>query len=145
MVRNPYSIRPYQHVLEPVMANLMIAKEQYENRSLASSYNIGPDESDCRTIGDIVQLFCDKWNVAVSTPSAGKELNRAIWRSQHDGDLHEANFLKLDCSKLKTTFGWGPVWNIETAMEMIVEWTTAYLKGQDVTRIVEEQIETYMS
>ncbi len=140
VVRNPYSTRPYQHVLEPVMAYLMLAKEQYENRELEGNYNIGPDESDCWTTGEIVQLFCDKWNNA----NTSNTLKKASWVNKHDGGPHEANFLKLDCSKLKTTFGWKPTWNVETAMEMIVEWSVAYLTGGDVNAVMESQISAFL-
>lgn len=144
IVRNPFSTRPYQHVLEPIMAYLMIAKEQYENHNLAGNYNIGPDESDCWTTGEIVQLFCDKWNNTVSATNAEKTLNRASWLNQHDGGPHEANFLKLDCSKLKTTFDWKPSWNVETAMDKIVEWSVAYLSGGDITTVMESQISSFI-
>ena len=140
IVRNPYSTRPYEHVLEPVMAYLMVAEAQYKDKSLASSYNVGPNDSDCWTTGELVQLFCDKWNAAVD----GKNLNNASWINKHDGGPHEANFLKLDCSKLKTTFGWSPVWNVETTMEKIVEWYVAYLKGKDVAAVMDRQIEEFM-
>lgn len=140
VIRNPYSTRPYQHVLEPIMAYLMIAKEQCENRNLAGSYNIGPDESDCWTTGEIVKLFCDKWNFAVGNISGEKELSRAEWINKHDGGPHEANFLKLDCSKLKSTFGWKPSWSVESAMEKIVEWSVAYLTKKEVADVMESQI-----
>jgi len=144
VVRNPYSIRPYQHVLEPVMAYLMIAKEQYENHKLASNYNIGPNESDCWTTGEIVQLFCDKWNNAINNANESDRLIKASWVNKHDGGPHEANFLKLDCSKLKTTFGWKPSWNVETAMDMIVEWSVAYLTGGDIKSVMESQIASFL-
>ncbi|QFJ56136.1 CDP-glucose 4,6-dehydratase [Pseudobutyrivibrio xylanivorans] len=139
VVRNPYSTRPYEHVLEPVMAYLMIAAAQYEDKTLASSYNVGPNDSDCWTTGELVQLFCDKWNAAV----VGKSLNKASWVNKHDGGPHEANFLKLDCSKLKTTFGWQPVWNVETTMEKIVEWSVAYLTGENVAEVMDKQIQEF--
>ncbi|WP_033151984.1 CDP-glucose 4,6-dehydratase [Pseudobutyrivibrio ruminis] len=140
VVRNPYSTRPYQHVLEPVMAYLMIAEAQYKDKSLAGSYNVGPDDVDCWTTGELVQLFCDKWNVA----NEGTSFNNAAWVNKHDGGPHEANFLKLDCSKLKNTFGWKPVWNVETAMEKIVEWSMAYLNGEDVAEVIDRQINEYI-
>lgn len=62
VVRNPYSTRPYEHVLEPVTAYLKIAQAQYEDKSYAGSYNVGPDETDCLTTGELVTLFCEKWN-----------------------------------------------------------------------------------
>jgi CDP-glucose 4,6-dehydratase len=147
VVRNPYSTRPYEHVLEPVMAYLMIAAAQYEDKKFASSYNVGPDDSDCWTTGELVQLFCDKWNAAVdcagSAAGAGA-LNKASWINKHDGGPHEANFLKLDCSKLKTTFGWKPSWNVETTMEKIVEWSIAYLQGEDVGEVMNRQIQEFL-
>lgn len=140
IVRNPYSTRPYQHVLEPVMAYLMIAQAQYENPCLAGSYNVGPDDMDCWTTGELVQLFCNKWNAACGENGY---TNTAGWINKHDGGPHEANFLKLDCSKIKSTFGWKPRWNVEITMEKIVEWSMAYLNGDDVGRIMDKQIEEY--
>ncbi len=137
VVRNPYSTRPYQHVLEPVMAYLMIAEAQYKDVNLAGSYNVGPDDGDCWTTGELVQLFCDKWD------AFGEGLGKASWVNKHDGGPHEANFLKLDCSKLKSTFGWKPVWNVETTMEKIVEWSVAYLKGEDVSAVMDRQISEF--
>lgn len=137
IVRNPYSTRPYEHVLEPVTAYLMIAKAQYEDPKYAGSYNIGPDETDCRTTGELVTLFCDKWNEA-----AGDHMK---WIDRYDGGPHEANFLKLDCSRLKNTFGWKPRWNVETAMEKIVEWSRAYLSGGAVTDCMNRQIEEFLN
>ena len=152
VVRNPYSTRPYEHVLEPVMAYLMVAEAQYKDKSFASSYNVGPNDSDCWTTGELVQLFCDKWNGAVdqraSAAGAGNAaatLNKASWVNKHDGGPHEANFLKLDCSKLKTTFGWSPVWNVETTMEKIVEWSVAYLTGGDVGEVMDKQIGEFLA
>ncbi|WP_405376671.1 CDP-glucose 4,6-dehydratase [Pseudobutyrivibrio sp.] len=152
VVRNPYSTRPYEHVLEPVMAYLMVAEAQYKDKSFASSYNVGPNDSDCWTTGELVQLFCDKWNGAVdqraSAAGAGiaaATLNKASWVNKHDGGPHEANFLKLDCSKLKSTFGWSPVWNVETTMEKIVEWSVAYLTGGDVGEVMDKQIGEFLA
>lgn len=137
IVRNPYSTRPYQHVLEPIAAYLMIAQAQYGNRELASNYNVGPDDSDCWTTGELVSLFCKKWNDAMGTD--------ITWKNVHDGGPHEANFLKLDCSKLKTTFGWKPRWNVETTMEKIVEWTKVYLSGEDVAECMGRQIDEFLT
>lgn len=143
IVRNPYSTRPYEHVLEPVMAYLMVAEAQYKDKSFASSYNVGPNDSDCWTTGELVQLFCDKWNAAVE--ASASELNKASWVNKHDGGPHEANFLKLDCSKLKSTFGWSPVWNVETTMEKIVEWSVAYLTGVNVSDVMDKQIKEFLA
>lgn len=136
IVRNPYSTRPYQHVLEPVAVYLMLAARQYETPDLAGSYNVGPDETDCYTTGEIVTLFCEKWNQAT-----GQEVS---WKNEYDGGPHEANFLKLDCAKLKSVFGWKPVWNVEKAMEKIVEWTVGYRDGDDIAELMGRQIEAFL-
>lgn len=132
VVRNPYSTRPYQHVLEPIMAYLMVAQKQYEDIRYAGNYNVGPDDADCCTTGELVTLFCDKWN-----EQTGEEIS---WKNVHDGGPHEAGFLKLDCSKLKMTFGWKPAWNIEQAVNKVVEWTMAYQKKEDVYQMMCGQI-----
>lgn len=137
VIRNPYSTRPYEHVLEPIAAYLMIAKAQYENSNYAGNYNVGPDESDCLTTGRLVELFCEKWNAA--TKASIK------WINQYDGGPHEANFLKLDCSKLKNAFGWKPRWNVETAVEKTVEWALAYQSGQDITECMQKQIKEFLN
>ena len=99
VVRNPYSVRPYQHVLEPVYVYLMIAMEQYVNRELSGWYNVGPDDMDCVTTGELVNIFTDCWK-------------GTKWQVKGDGGPHEAGFLKLNCDKLKDTFSWKPVWKI---------------------------------
>ncbi len=148
IVRNPYSTRPYQHVLEPVCVYLMIAMRQYEDEIFAGSYNVGPDENDCYSTGDLTELFCRKWNASngdggnISKNKAGF---RASWKNISDGGPHEANFLKLDCSKLKKTFGWHPVWNVETAMEKIVEWSKVYLENGDINLCTDKQIEEFLN
>lgn len=131
IVRNPHSTRPYQHVLEPVMAYLMIAERQYEDGSFADYYNVGPDDLDCVTTGDIVTMFCEKWGEGLK------------WINKYDGGPHEANFLKLDCSKLKTTFGWKPRWNVAEALDKVVEWTKVYFADGDIPAIMDKQIAEY--
>ncbi len=132
VVRNPHSTRPYQHVLEPIMAYLMVAEKQYENKNFAGWYNIGPDDCDCVTTGQLVELFCSTWG------------NGATWENKSTGGPHEANFLKLDCSKIKTQFGWSPKWHIKDAIEKTCEWTKAWLSNENITVIMDKQIEEYM-
>ena len=136
IVRNPYSTRPYQHVLEPIAVYLMIAARQYENRRYEGNYNVGPDETDCYSTGELVTLFCEKWNQATG--------QNVTWKEEYDGGPHEANFLKLDCSKLKRTYGWKPVWNVEKAMEMIVEWTVAYRDGNSIDQMMTKQLKEFL-
>lgn len=135
IIRNPLSTRPYQHVLEPVFAYLLIAQKQYLDTSYAGNYNIGPDEASCVTTGEIVSTFCRLWN-----DSSEKKLN---WRTEGDGGPHEANFLKLDCSKIKSRFGWKPLWDYEQAIEKTAEWMREYLRGADMKTVMLKQIQEY--
>lgn len=133
IVRNPYSTRPYQHVLEPVCAYLMIAAKQYEDGKVAGYYNVGPDDRDCFETGKLVDTFVKHW---------GKDLK---WIDKYDGGPYEANFLKLDCSKLKSTFGWQPRWDLDTAIGKVVEWTKCWSLGGDVRACMDRQIEEYLN
>ncbi len=132
VLRNPHSIRPFQHVLEPLFAYIDILLGQSRNPSLAGSYNVGPEDKDCVSAGEVIALFAERW------PSLG-------FRVEGDGGPHEANFLKLDCSKMKRVFGWSPVWNIRDAMDNTVEWYRTYVEGGDVTECMERQIARYLA
>ena len=133
IVRNPHSTRPYQHVMEPLAAYLIIAQKQFEDKKYAGFYNVGPDETDCVTTGNLVDTFCAKWGEGIK------------WIDRYDGGPHEANFLKLDCSKLKTTFGWKPRWNFDTAIEKSVEWSKVYAAGGDVVACMDKEIEEFFN
>lgn len=132
IVRNPYSTRPYQHVLEPVYAYLMIAAMQYQSQKYASWYNIGPDDQDCLQTSALVDLFIECWGDGLK------------WTNKYDDGPHEANFLKLDCSKLKKTFGWRPHWNLETAIQKVVEWSKAWVAGENVRLVMDKQIKEFL-
>lgn len=131
VIRNPYSTRPYQHVLEPLFAYLMIAARQYEDGRYAGYYNVGPDDADCFETGRLVDLFVRTWG----------DLK---WINRGDGGPHEANFLKLDCSKLKRVFGWRPTWNLSEAVARVVEWTRVYADGGDVRAVMDKQIKEFV-
>lgn len=131
-VRNPNSIRPYQHVLEPLFIYLTVARGQWEDGSLSGAYNVGPDDEDCISTGRLADLFCGSWGQGIS------------WISKNDGGPHEANFLKLDCSRVKTVFGWRPRWHVKTAVEKSVEWYQAWLAGEDMLAVTDRQIEAFM-
>lgn len=133
-IRNPYSTRPYQHVLEPLFAYLMIAAKQYVDASYAGWYNVGPDESDCFETGDLVKTFAKHW---------GQDFSYKI--TAEENAPHEANFLKLDCSKIKSVFDWKPRWNLDTAVEKVAEWTRVYLNNGDVSTCMHKQIEEFLN
>jgi len=136
VVRNPYSTRPYQHVLEPVIAYLMVAMRQFSDHSIAGSYNIGPDDESCINTGDMVDMFCDSWEKYTAI--------RPTWVNRYDGGPHEAGFLKLDNSKYKGYFGYDPVWDISTAIDKTVEWYADYSAGTDCLSCMDRQIEQYL-
>lgn len=131
-VRNPYSTRPYQHVLEPLAVYLTIAAKQYENIRYQGYYNVGPDDCDCVTTGDLVTLFCKYW---------GED---AKWENQAEANApHEANFLKLDCSKIKDTFGWKPRWHMDECMSKVCEFSKVWLAGGDISAEMDKEIEDF--
>lgn len=132
-VRNPNSIRPYQHVLEPLFAYLMVAQRQYQDKQYAGWYNVGPDDDGCVTTGELAELFKKSWG-------GGFE-----WLNQSEANaVHEDNFLKLDCSKLKSVFGWRMRWTIDQAIEQTVEWVRAWLSNGDIPTEMDREIALYM-
>ncbi len=131
VVRNPASTRPYQHVLEPVFAYLMIAAGQEEDPGRAGWYNVGPDEGDCYRTEKLADMFVRAWGDGVQ------------WVGRPDNGPHEANFLKLDCSRLKSVFGWKPRWTLETAVEKTVEWSKAWACGENVRSVMDRQIRKF--
>lgn len=137
IIRNPYSIRPYQHVLEPLGMYLTIAKEQFINDDYAGYYNVGPNDDDCVETAQLVDLFCKYFN----------ETNEGNvrWINKFDGGPHEANFLKLDNTKIKETFNWKPIWNIEKAIEKTVEWINVYLNNENIVDCVNNQINEFFN
>lgn len=132
-VRNPYSTRPYQHVLEPLAVYLTIAQRQYEDPACQGYYNVGPDDCDCVTTGALVELFCKCWGEG------------AAWEDQAEADApHEANFLKLDCSKVKAAFGWKPRWHIAQCMEMTCQFSKVWLSGGNIPQEMDREIEAFL-
>lgn len=127
-VRNPDSIRPYQHVLDPLSAYLLIAQEQYEDISLAGSYNVGPDSCDCITTRQLVDLFCKAWG------------DPARWECIGHNGPHEDAVLKLDCAKIRSVLGWQPQWHVGRAVEKTVAWTKAWQVKEDPMQCMAKQI-----
>ena len=138
VIRNPYSIRPFQHVLEPVVAYLMVALEQWSDKEKCGSYNVGPTDEDCWETGRLADLFCEKWKSIM-----GQDIK---WINKHDGGPHEAGFLKLNCAKIHDIFGWKPKWDMGTNMEKILQWTKVYIEGtsEDVIECMYKQIKEYL-
>ena len=111
---------------------LTLAKAQYEDKKYVGSYNFGPDDESCVTTGELASLFCDSWG------------NGASWKNVSEANApHEANFLKLDCSKSKKVLGWKPFWGIKTAIAKIVEWDKLVQVGNSAAEITDKQIKEY--
>lgn len=136
VLRNPNSTRPYQHVLEPIFAYLLIAARQYSDLTLAGSYNVGPNESSCVSTEQLVETFCGCWNELTD--------GNLRWLCGENNGPHEATFLKLDCSKIKNCMGWTPKWNYERAIKETVAWTAVYLEKGDICEAMHSQIEEYL-
>ena len=131
VVRNPDSVRPFQHVLEPLSAYLMLASSQAEDPSLAGAYNVGPEECDAITAGELTDLFIEAWGDGASSVV------------RPDGGPHEAGLLLLDSTKIKTKLGWKGRWNIREAVFRTVEWFKAVDAGEDARVCTDRQIREY--
>lgn len=133
-IRSPYAIRPWQHVLEPLTGYLNLVSKLIESGyEYAEGWNFGPDDNDAKTVEWIISTLCKEWG-----NGAGYEI---VLESQ----LHEANYLKLDCSKAKAKLYWKPIWDIETSIKSIVDWNKKYYRGEDCRQICIDQIQSYLS
>lgn len=136
-VRNPHSTRPFQHVLEPLFAYLLIVRRQLDDASVAGWYNVGPDACDCASAGELADMWCDAWgeNASWIDASAPADVPEA---------KHEATFLQLDNGKLKRAFGWAPRWSIHKAVEATAQWTRVWQDGGDIGACMDAQIDEYL-
>ncbi len=130
-LRNPDSVRPFQHVLEPLFAYLLIAQIQFDNINLAGCYNVGPGDKDCICTRRLSEIFAQKWGEGF------------VVEYKKTNGPHEANFLKLDCSKIKHVLGWKPRWDVSKAIEETVEWSKAYYSGGNMPEFMDKQIEEF--
>lgn len=132
-VRNPCSIRPYQHVLDPIYAYLLIAARQYDLLELSDCYNVGPETSDCATTGQLTELFCKIWGDGLD------------WINANDGGPYESKILMLDCNKLKKTFGWKPRWHFNEAVKQTVSWYRCFAEDGNICEFMENQINDFLA
>ena len=132
-IRNPYAIRPWQHVLEPLGGYLLLAQRLYEaGTEFAQSWNFGPVQTDAKTVEWVVKTLCKLW---------GKDAGYEIL--QEGQGMREAQALQLDCSKTRRQLGWTPSWTLEQALVKVVEWTRAFQQDQDMRKITLQQIREY--
>jgi len=132
LIRSPHAIRPWQHVLEPLSGYLVLAQKLYNGgTAFAEGWNFGPNDSDARPVNWIVENLCLLW-----PGSKG-------FRIDTNPQPHEATYLKLDISKARTNLGWGPVWNLETTLQKIVEWNVDH--SESPLALTQRQIRSFQS
>ena len=121
-IRNPHAIRPWQHVLEPLYGYMMLCQKLYEEGShFSESFNFGPDEKDAKNVEWIAGHLVKTWGEGAAYEIASNA-----------SSLHEAHFLKLDCTKAHQKLGWQPKWNINIALDKICEWNKALTNGENM-------------
>jgi len=131
-IRSPYAIRPWQHVLEPLSGYLTLCEKLYnEGSTFSEGWNFGPEENDAKNVEWITNRICELWN------------DCSDYEIDSTPQPHEANYLKLDCSKAKALLGWYPRWNIDVALKMIVNWNKAFIKGVEIQNVCYQQIDEY--
>jgi CDP-glucose 4,6-dehydratase len=121
-IRNPGSVRPWQHVLEPLSGYLLLARRLEEKgHAFAEGWNFGPAEADAQCVSWIADRLVALWDGPVR------------WRKSHGGThaVHEANYLRLDCSKARVLLGWEPRWSLDVALARIIEWHRSWMQGDD--------------
>lgn len=134
MIRNPHSIRPWQHVLEPLSGYLTLAEKLYtEGPVHAEGWNFGPHDTDAKPVEWIIERMTQEWGAGAS------------WSLDGQNHPHEATYLKLDCSKARGQLGWHPRWDIGQAIAKIVEWHKACDQGADMRAMTLAQIATYQN
>jgi CDP-glucose 4,6-dehydratase len=131
VVRNPDSVRPWQHVLNVCEGYLLLAERLYEDTSFADAWNFGPDEDDARPVRWIVDRLSALWGEEIRVTAPDEPQPR------------EARLLRLDSSRARERLGWSPRWNLDRAMQSIVEWTRAYAAGDDMQEATLAQIRAF--
>lgn len=133
-IRNPHSIRPWQHVLEPLSGYLLLAQRLYEEGpSFAEGWNFGPNDNDAKPVQWILDKLTNTWGEGAS------------WKLDGGDHPHEAHYLKLDCSKAKARLHWQPRWTLATAIDHICTWHKAHLAGADMQAMCQHQIQQYQA
>ena len=133
IIRSPYSIRPWQHVLEPLSGYILLAEKLYDDpKKFSSGWNFGPDTHEVHSVQEIVKLIKQKWD-------------RFEYEIKIDKTLHEANILKLDISKSKNDLGWKPLWGIDETLTKVVDWYREELSNRNIYDFTLNQIDEFIN
>jgi CDP-glucose 4,6-dehydratase len=128
-IRSPMAVRPWQHVLEPLGGYLLLAQKLYEEGpDFAEAWNFGPEDADARPVEWMVKRICTRWGEG------------AAYEIDPGDHPHEANYLKLDCSKARARLNWRPRWNLEEAVDRVLEWVRAFRRGEDLQEVCRRQV-----
>ena len=130
-VRNPNSIRPWQHVLNPLSGYMVLAQSLWDAQDSAEGWNFGPTDDDARPVGWVVQRIAALWPEDL------------LWIQDDGPQPHEVRYLKLDSSKARTRLGWRPGFDLETTLESIVDWYRELRAGGDMRAVTLRQIEAF--
>jgi CDP-glucose 4,6-dehydratase len=133
VLRNPRSTRPWQHVLEPIGGYLHLAEKLLQGDDLASGWNFGPRDADCRPVGEVVDALAKLWG------------RGAGWVLEAGAQPHEAASLRLDCAKASAQLGWEPKLRLPTALEWVTEWYDGALRGVDARALCEKDLTRYQA
>lgn len=134
MIRNPHAIRPWQHVLEPLSGYLLLAENLWNSGpEFVGGWNFGPHDEDAKPVSWIVERLTALWS------------NGATWQLDGGSHPHEANYLKLDCSKAKLRLGWEPRLTLADTLEWVVEFYQGYYNGQSARAVADAQIQRYQA
>ena len=132
IIRNPLSTRPWQHVLEPLSGYLLLAQKLFkEGNKFSGAWNFGPKDEDCKTVSWILNEMVSRWGSGAS------------WKLDKNNNPHEANFLKLDCSKAASELKWYPKWNLEHTLDLIVKWHKDWKNGRNMREACLNEIMSY--
>jgi CDP-glucose 4,6-dehydratase len=134
IIRNPYSTRPWQHVLEPLGGYLLLGSKLYEDgEKYSSAWNFGPDSDSIVPVKDVVSDIVEHWGSGCWKDVSNKD----------DEKLHEANLLALDCTKAKVYLNWTPRYNIGQCLKVTVDWYSKF-KQEDAYELCVRQIKDYI-
>lgn len=132
-IRRPDAIRPWQHVLDPILGYLCLAQELASQSGYEDGWNFGPAQASEVSVRTVTDALVRKW---------GPE---ARWEQDRSDQPHEAGYLKLDCSKARLSLGWRPLLDLDSALDMTVDWYRAFEKGDAMRQFTLDQITRVLS